>query len=207
LRGIRIAALEALGEDRRLVLLGDGHGLDCRGRGRELLDGLDREQVVAGRDEDGLDAAVVAEKRLLGEGPAGSEIFERGEDGEGVAVAEEKVAVAEAPEILAEVMEPPLGVGEFTTAGEFEEYSPNDAVFVLGGAVGKTRHEARDPEGDEEMLRVHIVDGKHGRALQQVTRRDGLEAERFERDALRRVGLFGVSREREEKGKDQDKHT
>ena len=118
------------------------------------------------------------------------------------------MAVTEAPEILAEVVKTPFGVGEFAAGGEFEEDGLDDAVLVFGWTIGDTRHETGDAEGDEEMLIVDVIDGEHGSAFEEVAGGDRLEAEGLKGNALRRVGLpGGAGRERKEEGETESERT
>ena len=94
------------------------------------------------------------------------------------------MTVTEVPEVLAKVMETPLGGGELSSRRDLKKDGFDSAIFVVGWAVSEARHEAGDSEGHKEMSIVDKVDGEHGRALQEVAFGDGLEAEGSESNAL-----------------------
>ena len=94
---------------------------------------------------------------MLGEWVAGGEVGEWGEAGEGVADAEEEVAVAEVPEILRVVVQVPGGAGEGAAGGEFEQDGVDDAVLIVFGLVGQAGYEAVHDEGEEKMLVINVV--------------------------------------------------
>ena len=133
-------------------------------------------------------------KGLLGEGLAGGEVGERSEGGEGVADAEEEVAVAKVPEVLGVVVQVPGGAGEDAASGEFEEDGVDDAVLIVLGLVGQARYEAVDDEGEEKVLVVDIVQREHGAAVEQELGGKRLEAKIFERDAQRWLRAAGSTR-------------
>ncbi len=94
-------------------LAGGGERVDRLGRGWGAFAGFDDEEVGVGREEDGGDGAVDGVEELaLGEGLAGDEVGEGREEGEGVADAEDELAVAKAPEVLAVIVQAPGGAGE-----------------------------------------------------------------------------------------------
>ena len=105
------------------------------------------------------------------------------EGGERVADAEEKASVSEAPEILAVVVESPLGAAEDVAGGELEEDGLNVAVLVFRGFVGQTLEEATDAVGEEEMLVVDVVERVHGAAGEKELGGERREADWFQRDA------------------------
>jgi hypothetical protein len=57
--------------------------------------------------------------------------------------------MAEAPEVLAVVVEPPGGAGDDVAARKFEEESVDVAVLVVFGVVGKAREEAANSKREE----------------------------------------------------------
>ena len=136
-----------------------------------------------------------ARKGCWAKGSPGGEVGEWSEGGEGVADAQEEVAVAEAPEVLGVVVEVPGGAGEDLAGGEFEEDGVDDAVLIVGGLVGQAGDEAVDDEGDEKMLVVDVVQREHGAAVEQELGGEGLEAEVFEGDAERAAPGRGRRRE------------
>ena len=92
-------------------LLADGLCLDCGIGFRDALEAFDREKFVVGGDDDGLDAAVEVEKGLFREWLAGGQILQWGDARECVAPANQEVAAADVPEILAGVVKSPLRCG------------------------------------------------------------------------------------------------
>src|SRR5205823_9669651 len=119
---------------------------------------------------------------------AGGKVRQRSEGGEGVADAEEEVAVAEIPEVLSMVVQVPGGAGEGAAAGEFKQDGLNHAVLIVFGLIGQAGDEPVNYERKEKMLVVNVVHAVHGTAVEQETGGDGLESEVFERDAERRLG-------------------
>jgi hypothetical protein len=138
---------------------------------------------------------------LLGERLAGGEVRQWSEGGEGVADAEEEVAVAKAPEVLGVVVQVPCGAGEDAGTRDFEENGVNNAVLVVFGFVRQAGDEAVDDEGEEEMFVVNVVQREHGAAVEQELRGEGLKAELVEREAKRWLGSAGKDWEGQEKNK------
>jgi hypothetical protein len=169
---------------------------------------FDDEEVGRGGEEDGPDATFGgAHERAFDEGATGGEVGERGEGGERATDAEEEVAVAELPEVLAVIVESPGGLGEDASGGKFEEESVDVAILIGFGIVGQTGEKTADGEGEEEMAIVDVVEGKERTALQEELVGDGLEAEGFERNTKWRVGPFGEQGgggEKKEKGEREE---
>lgn len=132
---------------------------------------------------------------MLSEGLPGGEIGEWGEGGEGVADAQEEMAVAEAPEVLGVVVQVPGGASEDLASGKFKEHGVDDAVLIFFGFVGQARDEAVDDEGDEKVLVVDVVHREHGAAVEQELGGEGLEADVLEGDAQRRLRTAGEDRD------------
>ena len=88
----------------------------------------------------------------MSKGVAGGKVRQRSEGGEGVADAEEEVAVAEVPEVLSMVVQVPGGAGERAAAGEFKQDGLHHAVLIVFGLVGKAGYEAVNDEGAEVKL-------------------------------------------------------
>ncbi len=149
-----------------------------------------REGGVGG-EGDGLYAAGGVEKRMEDEGIAVGEVGEWGDDAEVVADADKELTVADIPEVLAVVVEDPLGAGEDAAGRKLEEESVNVAVFVGGGIVGDAADETAGVEGDEEMGGVDVIDGEHGAAAEERARGYRLETQRIERDTDRGLGPLG----------------
>jgi hypothetical protein len=56
-------------------------------------------------------------------------------------------------------------------------------VLIGGGIVGDAGDEAAGIEGDEEVSGIHIMQGEHGAAVEEIARGQGLEAYVFKRDS------------------------
>jgi hypothetical protein len=128
---------------------------------------------------------------LLGEWLAGGEVGEGSKSGEGVADAEEEVAVAEVPKVLGVVVQVPGGAGEGVAGGKFDEECLDDAILIVFGLVRQARYEAVNDEGEKKMLVVDVMQREHRAAVEQELGGERLEAEVFERDAERWLGLCG----------------
>jgi hypothetical protein len=145
---------------------------------------FDDEEVRVWREEEDADGAVDdLEEGTLLEGVCGGEIGERSEGGEGVAGAEEEVAVAEVPKITAAVVKAPLGASEDVAGGKLDEERGDVAVLVGGWVAGDALEEGSGVEGEEEVMVVDEVEREHGAAGGEELRVEGLETERFEGDA------------------------
>jgi hypothetical protein len=164
------------------------------GCGRGIRNGLDDKEVRIGGEEHRADASVCREKGPLAEGLAGGQIDERGEGVEGVADAQEEASVAEAPEILAMVVEPPRGTGDDVAARKLEEKGVDVAVPIVFGIVGHARKKAANGKGEEQVTVVDVVDGEQRTAGEKELRRERLEAQRLKGDAKRRFRPFGEER-------------
>ena len=106
------------------------------GGGWSAFDCLDGEQVGVGRENDRGDAAIDGDKKwAFGEGFSGGQVGHGSEGGEGVADAQQEVAVAEGPEVLAVVVHAPRGAGEDMAGGDFEEDGVDVAVLIVLGVV------------------------------------------------------------------------
>jgi hypothetical protein len=101
------------------------------------------------------------------------------------------VAVAEVPEVLGVVVEVPGGAGEDAAGGEFEENGVDDPVLIVFRLVAQARYQAVNDEGEKEVLVVDVVQREHRAAVEEELGGEGLEAEVFEWDAERRLGLYG----------------
>jgi hypothetical protein len=99
--------------------------------------------------------------------------------------------VAEAPEVLAVVVEPPRGAGDHVAAGKFEEKSVDVAVLIVFRIARQTCKKAANGKGEEQVAVVDIVNGKQRTAGEQELRGERLEAERLEGDAKRRFRPLG----------------
>jgi hypothetical protein len=99
--------------------------------------------------------------------------------------------MAKIPEILAVIVEPPLGAAEDVTGWEFEENSLDETVLIVGGLVGQTREEAVSAIGEEQVFVVHVVERVHGAAGEKELGGDRHEAQRFQGDAKNGVGVTG----------------
>lgn len=99
--------------------------------------------------------------------------------------------MAEAPEILTAVVEPPLGAAKDVARGKFEEDGFDVAVLVFGGLVGETLEEPMGAVGEEKVFVVDVVERIHGAAGKQELGGEVLEADWFQRDTKRGVGIAG----------------
>ncbi len=111
------------------------------------------------------------------------------DDGELFADAKEEAAVSQVPEVLAMVMEAPLGLSDDFAGGDLEEVGADDAVGIVGRVVGIALHEAAEVEGDEQVCRVGVVDGDHGAAGGEELGQHGLVADGVEGDVNGRNGV------------------
>lgn len=133
------------------------------------------------------------EEGALPEGLGGGEVGERGDGGEGVAGTKEEASVAKGPEVLAVIVEAPLGACEDAAGGEFEEEGGNVAVLVLRGIVGNALEEGAGVEGEQKVRVVHEVEGEHGAAVEEELRDKGLEAKWRKGDPKRRLRAASVA--------------
>jgi hypothetical protein len=157
-----------------------------------VLDGFGDEEVGVGREDHSSEAAFGrVDEGLLYEGVVSREVCEGSEGGEGVADAKEEVSVAETPEVLGGVMEVPGGAREDFTSRDFQQEGVDQAVLIVGWLVGQAGDETVDDEGEEEVLIVDVVQGKHGAAVEQKLSGERLEAEVFEGDTEGLVDAFG----------------
>jgi len=101
--------------------------------------------------------------------------------------------VAEAPEVLAVVVEPPGGARQDMAGGKFEEQSVDVAVQIVLGLIGQAAQKTVHGEGNEEMPVVDVVEGEHGAAGEEKFAGELLVAHRFEGNANGGVG-FGEER-------------
>jgi hypothetical protein len=180
----------------------------CGGCGFLFRFGFDDEHVGVGGEEEESDVAVErGEEGALGEGCGRGEVGERGDGGEGVADAEEEASVTEGPEVLAVVVESPLGACEDAAGGEFEEEGGNVAVLVGGRVVGDALEEGAGVVGEQEVCVVDEVEGEHGTAGEEELRNERLETEWGKRDAegwLRIASEAGGGGEEKEQGEAQE---
>jgi hypothetical protein len=154
--------------------------------------GFDDEHVGVGGEEEESDVAVErGEEGALGEGRGRGEVGEWRDGAEGVADAEEEASVTEGPEVLAVIVESPLGAGEDAAGGEFEEEGGDVAVLVGGRVVGDALEEGAGVVGEQEVGVVDEVEGEHGTAGEEELRDERLEAEWRKRDAEGRVRIAG----------------
>jgi hypothetical protein len=154
------------------------------GCGWRALDRLDGEQIGLGREENCGDATVDGdEKWAFRERFSSGQVGHGSEDGEGVADAQEKVAVAKGPQILSMIVHAPCGAGEDTTGGYFEEDGVDVAILIVLRLVWQALEEMAGAEGKEEMLIVDVVQRKHGAAGEQELGGLRLEAKVFEWDS------------------------
>ena len=144
---------------------------------------FDGEEVSLGREDDGYNATVGVEEGMLDEGLARVEVGEWCEGGEAVAEAEEELSVAEVPEVLAVIVDEHLGAGEEAAGGEFDEQEIDVVILIGRGIVGDAGNEVAGVEGDEEMSGIHIVQGEHGAAVEQIAGGQGHEADVLKRDS------------------------
>ncbi len=119
----------------------------------------------------------------------GGEIGEGGKCREGIPDTQEKATVAEAPEILAMVVETPRRPAEDAAGGKLEQESIDVTVLIVRRIVGDALEEAAGTEGDEEMLIVHVVEREHGAAGEEELGGERLETQGFEGDAERGVRI------------------
>jgi hypothetical protein len=152
---------------------------------------FDGEEVGLGREDDSDDVASGAEERVLEERLAGGEVGEGREGGEGVAQAEEELSVAEVPEVLAVIVDEHLGAGEEAAGGQLQEQEIDVVILIGGGVVGDAGDEAAGVEGDEEVSGIHIMQGEHGAAVEEITRGQRHEAYVFKRDSGGGPGASG----------------
>ena len=101
------------------------------------------------------------------------------------------MAVTDVPEILGMVVEVPGGAGKDFAVRDFEENGVDDTILIVCGLIGEARDEAVDDEGDEKMLVVNVVQGKHGAAVEKKFVGEVLKTEVFEGDAKRGLGAAG----------------
>ena len=101
--------------------------------------------------------------------------------------------MTEGPEVLAVIVEAPLGAGEDAAGGEFEEEGGNVAVLILRGIVGDALEEGAGVEGEQKMCVVNEVEGEHGAAVEEELRDERLEAEGRQGDAERRFRTAGMA--------------
>jgi len=164
----------------------------CGGCGFLFWFGFDDEHVGVWGEEEIADVTVErGEERALGEGCGRGEVGEWGDGAEGVADAEEEASVTERPEVLAVIVEAPLGAGEDAAGGKFEEEGGDVAVLVGGRVVGDALEEGADVEGEKKVRVVHEVEGDHGVAVEKELRDEWLEAEWRKRDAEGRIRIAG----------------
>jgi hypothetical protein len=167
---------------------------------------LDGEEVGVGGEDDGGYAAIVREeKRILRKGLTGGKVSKRGEGGEGVADAQEEVPVAQVPEVLAVVVSAPGGASQDVAGGKLEQDCVDGAIHVVLGLVGQSFEQVAAAEGEQKMLIVDVVEREHGAARQKELLGEGLEAELFQRQALRGFGAASCE-ERRYKGKKKNTH-
>jgi hypothetical protein len=140
------------------------------------------------------------EEGALDEGVMVREVGERGEDGEVVADAKQKLACAQVPQVLTVVVEQPFGAGEDAAGGEFEEQSIDVAVLLVGPVVGGTPDEAAGDEREQDVAIVDVVQGQHRASTEQVTGQQGLEAERIEEDPGSGWSVGGRERDGRQQG-------
>ena len=120
--GWYVKAIEVDLEDPRLRSRFNWGGAEERslplGSRGSAFDGLHGEEIIIGGDDDDSDAAIVGgEKRVLCKRLAGRQVGEWSEGGKSVADAEEEVAVAEAPKVLAVVVGAPGSAGQNVPGG------------------------------------------------------------------------------------------
>ena len=99
--------------------------------------------------------------------------------------------MAKAPEVLAVVVETPLGAGEDFAGGNFEQGGLDETVLIFGGLVGQALEEAVGAPGEKEVRVVHVVQGVHGAAREKELGGGWLEANWFEWDTKGGIGIFG----------------
>jgi hypothetical protein len=114
---------------------------------------------------------------MLGKGLASGQVGERSEGGEGVADAQEEVAVTKTPKILTVVVGAPGGAGKDVAGGKFQQDGVDCAVHVVFGFIGQTLEKVAGTEGEQEVLIVDVVDGQHGAASEEELLGERLEAE------------------------------
>ena len=64
-------------------------------------------------------------------------------------------------------------------------------ILIGGGIVGDAGDEAAGVEGDEEVSGIHIMQGEHGAAVEEIARGQGLEADAVKRDSGGRARAGG----------------
>ncbi len=121
----------------------------------------------------------------------GGEVGERREGGEGIADAQEEVAVAEAPEVLGVVVQVPRGAGEDPAGGELKQKGVDDAILIVRRFIVQARDEPVNDEGEEKMFVINVVQREHRAAIEQEFRGEGLEAEVFQWNAQGWFGTLG----------------
>jgi hypothetical protein len=145
--------------------------------GRGVLDGFGDEEVGVGREDHSSEAAFGrVDEGLLYEGVVSREVCEGSEGGESVADAKEEVSVAEAPEVLSGVVEVPGGAREDFTSGDFQQKGVDQTVLIVSWLVRQAGDKAMDDEGNEEVLVINVVHGKHGAAVEHKLSGERLEA-------------------------------
>jgi len=172
------------------------------GWGWSTFSGFDGEEVsIRGEDDGGYAAIVSGQERVLSKRLARGEVSNGSEGGEGVADTQKKVTVAKAPKVLTVVVGAPGGTAEDVARGKIEEDGVDGAIHVILGLVGQTLEQMAGAEGKEKVLVVDVVEGEHRAARQKELFREGLEAELFQGQTLRRFGAAGC----EERGRKEKK--
>jgi hypothetical protein len=112
--------------------------------------------------------------------------------------------VAEVPEILAVIVDEHLGAGEETTRGQFEEQKIDVVILIGGGIVGDAGDESAGVEGDEEVGGIHVMQGEHGTAIEEIARGQRHEAYVFKRDSGGGPGPGGEECRGQDEGEERE---
>ena len=160
--------------------------------GWSLFDCFYGEKVGVGCEVDGSDTTVNGDKKWrLGEGLSGGQVCHGSKGSKRVANAQEKVAVAEGPEVLAVIVRAPCRACEDMAGGNFEKDCVDGAILIVLGVVDQSPEKMTCTEGEKEMLVVNVVQRQHGAASEQELDGLRLKTKTFERDTQRRLRTTG----------------
>jgi hypothetical protein len=63
-----------------------------------------------------------------------------------------------------------FGAGEDAAGGQFEEQEVDVVILIGGRVIGDAGDEAAGVEGDEDVSAIHIMQGEHGAAVEEIAR-------------------------------------